>query len=459
MNATRSLRLVSALAVVTGCSIFNDYNVPNYNAGSLEELQQNPTQTTIATASQGMIYASREDQEFYVIILGSMGREGYSLSPSDAGWRNNLVTMNSTSFYTSALVDWTDPYISIRMGNVILKALDVATITDPQKAGVRGFVKTIQALNYLTVIAVRDTGGAAIDVDRPISELAPIGTRADVYARINLLLDQAKTDLLAAGSTWILNLPPGFAPTFNTPATFLKFNRALRARSAVYTLDYPTALTALGESFLDRNAASLRVGAFFNFSTNSGDRTLSWLYDPTGDALRGHPRFLTDAQLRQDGTPDLRVTSKIQVKPLKLFQSLGSTFRFTVYDQSPGAPIPIIRDEDLILLRAEALWKTGDQVGALLDLNFIRTTAGGLQPIAAWPGDQGFQDDLLYNRRYSLVWEGGYRWIDLRRFGLLTQLPIDRTGDKRFERIQIPLSECTPRPDPKPAGCTFSPGF
>src|SRR5256885_6329890 len=69
MNATRYLRLVIAMVALTGCAIFNDYNVPNYNAGSLEELQQNPTATTIATAAQGMIYASREDQEFYVIVL------------------------------------------------------------------------------------------------------------------------------------------------------------------------------------------------------------------------------------------------------------------------------------------------------------------------------------------------------------------------------------------------------
>ena len=458
---TNTLKTLAALAVIalgSGCAIFKDYDVPNYNAGSLEGLEQNPTPTTLSTAANGMIYATREDQEFNVIILGSLGREGYSLSPSDRGWQNNLSTMNSTSFYTSALVDWTDPYISIRMGNVILKALDASTLTDAQKAGVRGFVKTMQAYNYLTVIIARDSSGAALDVDRPLSEMAPIATRDQVYTRINQLLDDGKTALQAAGGSWILNLPPGFSPTFNSPTTFLTLNRALRARTAVYTQDYATAITALSESFID-SVGSLRVGAYLNFSSNSGDRTLSWLYDPTGEALRGQPTFLTDAQTRADATPDLRVTTKTQMKPLKKFMNLGSTFRYTVYDVSPGAPITFIRNEELILLRAEARWKTGNPTGAMNDINLIRTKSGGLDPIASFPGDAAFQVELLYNRRYSLVWEGGFRWIDARRFGFLGSLPVDRAGDKRFSRIQIPQSECTPRPDPKPAGCNYDNGI
>ena len=32
-------------------------------------------------------------------------------------------------------------------------------------------------------------------------------------------------------------------------------------------------------------------------------------------------------------------------------------------------------------------------------------------------------NELLYNRRYSLLWEQGTRWIDARRFGLLAAPP------------------------------------
>ena len=49
--------------------------------------------------------------------------------------------------------------------------------------------------------------------------------------------------------------------------------------------------------------------------------------------------------------------------------------------------------------------------------------------------------EILYNRRYSLFAEGGHRWIDARRFGILNTLPIDRAGDGTFEQFPIPLTE------------------
>ena len=41
-------------------------------------------------------------------------------------------------------------------------------------------------------------------------------------------------------------------------------------------------------------------------------------------------------------------------------------------------PIPIIRNEELILLRAEARLATGDKAGAIADLNQVRVNSGGL---------------------------------------------------------------------------------
>ncbi|WP_432766785.1 RagB/SusD family nutrient uptake outer membrane protein [Phycicoccus elongatus] len=37
-------------------------------------------------------------------------------------------------------------------------------------------------------------------------------------------------------------------------------------------------------------------------------------------------------------------------------------------------------------------------------------------------------DEIVKQRRYSLFGEG-HRWIDMRRWGRLNQLPIDRPGD------------------------------
>jgi hypothetical protein len=47
---------------------------------------------------------------------------------------------------------------------------------------------------------------------------------------------------------------------------------------------------------------------------------------------------------------------------------------------------------------------------------------------------------MLHQRRYSLFFEG-HRWIDMRRYNKLGELPIDRTGDKVHVSFPIPLNE------------------
>jgi hypothetical protein len=47
---------------------------------------------------------------------------------------------------------------------------------------------------------------------------------------------------------------------------------------------------------------------------------------------------------------------------------------------------------------------------------------------------------MLYQRRYSLFYEG-HRWVDMRRYDKLGELPIDRSGDKVWTAMPIPQTE------------------
>ena len=123
---------------------------------------------------------------------------------------------------------------------------------------------------------------------------------------------------------------------------------------------------------------------------------------------------------------------------------------------SNNSPIAIIRNEDLILLKAEVLLATGDRPGALAHINFIRRTAGGLANTTD-TGDPGLMNELIYNRRYSLFYEG-WRWYDMRRWGRLADLPKDLPNGRIFSRIPVPLAECNGR-SPAPAGCAPDPGI
>ena len=211
-------------------------------------------------------------------------------------------------------------------------------------------------------------------------------------------------------------------------------------------------LTALNGSFLDTNAP-LTLGAYHTYTTGSGD-TQNALFDPTGRAILAHPSIVTDAENKADGTPDARVTAKVATLPEDhTVQGVTSNLVFTIY-KSNTAAIPIIRNEELILLRAEARYFTNDFGGALTDINFIRTTSGGLAPRGPFVNQADFVAELLKQRRYSLMFEGGHRWIDARRFGLLSTLPRVLPTHTVPSRFPFPRDECLARVPAPTQGCT-----
>ena len=103
-------------------------------------------------------------------------------------------------------------------------------------------------------------------------------------------------------------------------------------------------------------------------------------------------------------------------------------------------------------MRAEANANLGNRAAAIGDLNVVRTVAGGLAPLDAnFAGN--LIDELLYNRRYSLFGEYGNRWVDMRRYGRLAQLPKFAPTHRIYPIVPLPADECNQR-SPQPKGCT-----
>jgi starch-binding outer membrane protein, SusD/RagB family len=290
------------------------------------------------------------------------------------------------------------------------------------------------ALDYLILINTRDTNGVPILASLDVDELAPIAQKPAVLEKISSLLDEGKTHLAAGGTAFPFPLSSGFAG-FDTPASFLKFNRALKARVEAYRGNHAAVLTALGESFITADAMNprLTLGVYHAFGTGSGD-TLNGLLSSN---IYAHPSIVTDAE--KNGTEiDARVTAKIRTVPEGMQQMHKSDKAFTMY-QSITSPIPIIRNEELILLRAEANIGMEKFDDAETDINFIRVQAGGLTPRNDLNATNAV-DELLKQRRYSLLFEG-HRWIDARRFNKLSTLPVDVEGDKVHALFPIPQAE------------------
>ena len=88
------------------------------------------------------------------------------------------------------------------------------------------------------------------------------------------------------------------------------------------------------------------------------------------------------------------------------------------------------------------------------DINLIRVNSGGLALYAGSVTPDALLDELLYNKRYSLLYEGGHRWIDLRRYGRLSTLPLDLPEHRRFGKFPFPINECLARSPNPSTGCS-----
>lgn len=147
-----------------------------------------------------------------------------------------------------------------------------------------------------------------------------------------------------------------------------------------------------------------------------------------------HPSFAEDIAANDDRINKATLRNSTASIPA----GLSSNRDVWVYTSST-APIPIIRNEELILIYAEANIQLNNSGEAIKALNVIRTkhglgNYGGAQTKAA------LIDELLYERRYSLYFEG-HRWIDLRRYNKLDELPIDRPGDDIWTEFPLPVTE------------------
>ena len=280
------------------------------------------------------------------------------------------------------------------------------------------------------------------------------------------MLDDGADDLTNAGGTdFTFELTSGF-DDFDTPATFREFNRALAARVDLYRGDYAGVMDALAGSFIDATAIdstkAFSLGVYHSYSTSAGDKSnLLFDADPDTPDLAAHPD-LKNFQTQPGGAPDKRY--RVKIRDVDSQTSLGHTtdIAFLIYDDF-DAPVPYIRNDELILIRAEANANMGNFAEATTDINTIRVNSGGLAPVALLTAST-FEDELLYNRQYSLMWEGGHRWIDALRLDRLDILPLDTGTDVRNTGYPIPEAECLARGltpsqgsnegNPSSGGCT-----
>jgi hypothetical protein len=434
-----SLVPLIALALTVACK---DALVPELNTPTIPEtgVINNPTRAQVAQMAIGVLWGNRNNHTDRIRDMEIIGRDAYNLDGADPRWVEELQagTLSPGGFGAR---HWGVYYSNIRIAELALRSLETATsanFSDEELAGARGFINTFKALDLLYIYETHESNGLVTEVGVGVNDLKPILCEGPALTAIADVLDDAAVDLAVpeAAFSFAGVLPEGLAG-FDTPATFLEFNRAIKAKVELYRGNYAQVLTELAASFLDP-AAPLSLGVYHDFGTGSGD--LANPFATGARTLRVHPSVVEDAEADDD-----RVAAKV---------GLGDTLIFSADIQSPyifighsslTSSVPIIRNEELILLRAEANYNLGLTSAAALqaardDINFIRVNSGGLLP-ATMPTAADVLTELLKQQRYSLLWESGTRWINARRYDRIGDLALDRDDDVVHLRFPIPESE------------------
>ena len=418
-----------ALLFFTACK--KDYG--DLNGETIENLTKNASQSQLNNLVSGTESGMRNSLNFYLDDVSIIGREVYRFSNSEPRYVLDLLgangsTLNNSNFYINN--PWAARYSVVKNCNVLIQAATNSTaITNEQREGYIGFARTIKAYQLLMNLNLTDTNGIRINVGDP-ADLGPFVSYTDGLAAITSLLDSAKTDFSNATISFSL---AGFTG-FSDAAGLTQFNRALAARVSLYQSNWQTALDDLNASFFALNG-NFNMGVYHEFGTGSGDQ-LNPVFIPqnqTGEVRVAHPSYAADIE-----SGDNRINkATLRISPASL-SGLTSNRDVWVYTSST-APIAIIRNEELILIYAEANIQLNHLPESVTALNIIRN-AHNLPDYGGAVTQPALITEMLKQRRYSLFFEG-HRWIDLRRYNLLNTLPIDRPGDQVWTQFPLPVTE------------------
>lgn len=460
-SITRKVRTLGAAALLLSASAcsFNDIDpVPDPNAAGLglDGIITNPSPAQInllAVGTEAALRLGHAGRGQYNQITGTFGREVYILALNDNRYYTELLGTTKNLDPAGPYNDLYTGFSRARHAAIVFRgsAETASFLKAEQKQGVRGYTHTVEALAMLHLANLQYENGIRLDVSNIYKPSKFTENHQGVLTAINTLLTTAATELAAGGDKFAFPLSSGYAG-FETPATYLKFNRALAARVNLYRKDYAAAQTALAASFYDP-AGNLTVGPKIVFNAGAAndignpyaqnlDSDISTLITAQKDFV---PEIESYKIRNKRNTADSTVydarLSKVSIRTApRTLGGLTGAYDPNLFTQD--SPLDIIRNEELILIAAEINIEKAspDFAAAVTQLNLIRTKAGSLPAYAGASTKAALEDELLKQRRYSLFYEG-HRWVDMRRFGRLAQLPLDLPTHKMFDRMERPIAE------------------
>ncbi len=441
------LVLVLLLAGFTGCDVISSIEDPNNP--SVEVLTQNATRGQLQSIVTGLEARHRQHtvaRSSVYTLFGAFGRELFYFNESDPNFGTEWLQLEGSTTAeenTNFFVDFTAyevPYQAINQGRLLIaSASNTDAVSSQEVNAYTGFAKTIMGFQFLIPLNHQFDGGIRTQVDITLDP-GPFVSYEQALSDIRSLLDEGASDLSSTGNELPFELSDGFAG-FKSPEGLIQINRAIAARAAILAEDWQGALNALDQSFLTLmpGETSMNIGGFHLFP-GGDDPFNDFFFLPDAaeeDLIVVHPSLIDDAE-----PGDLRVSNKFfqRDEPASFSAVPGVLVEYQDARFSSNTdPKPFIRNEELILIYAEANAQLNNLGDAVTAINIIRNTWG--LPDFNSNDQQEIIDQILFERRYSLWAEGGHRWIDMRRYNRLDEIDTSLDGGRVPSRIGRPIAE------------------
>jgi hypothetical protein len=443
--------VILLLIGLQSCDLFNPSSIKDPNNPSVSTVKDNASSQQLQNLMIALLRRHRNSTVGIIDYVGSWGREFYVFDRSDprtlqyfTGINKNVNIEDNPDSYGSGAV-WNAPYSAIKQANLIIKSVqNTNQLNKQQEMGFLGVARTLKAFEYLIpALTQKHSKGIRLNVSNP-RHPGPFVPYKKAMNAILDTLDKARKNLQNAGSKFAFQLTDGYS-NFNTPSKFIELNRAIYARVANYDKKWEEALAAVEDSKpffkLGSGKNLMNKGAYFEYG--GPPDTYNPLYYPR-NVVTGSIDMVANSMIK-----DIRPGDQRKKKFFKRNDPIKQ-FKITAYYQgnrfdSQTSPIPWLRNEELILIYAEAkahLAAEGNPKGSFSDadkaINDLRAT-WGLKPNFHTHDLATFINELLYERQYSLWGEFGQRWIDAKRYGRLDSLP--KVGGQIWHYISRPQSE------------------
>jgi len=403
-------------------------------AGSAQPAQNLVTGILATDRGQGSAFSN-------LLYPETMARNSIYMTTNEPRYVNELigVPIDNSDFIGSS--GWTAGYQTARAADQFLTSTSLSSLPAGDQNALAGLIQTIKALDYIREVELRDSLGAVIQGNNA-SAVDPFRTKQAVLAYASAVLDSGYQNLTAAGvdATEPVTLPSGYKVNgdYSKTANLALFNRGLKGEVEVMrgfdhqnpcTTCFATAITALnialGSAGATPSATVLAQGPYYEYNPSAPESF--------GNPLVDSHLYLTDNFANSIQPGDLRASKIVKASSASsVVSGLQLTKRDPVTDPTITSnltrPIPIRRNADFYLFRAQAEAETGNLAGATADVNAVHTAEGGLPALATFPDKTTARNAILYEMRYSLIYEGPFHLQALREYGLLTKAYVTQPG-------------------------------